>query len=292
MADQTSGYSNIRKEDAFILNGVMAMSSRFSNSPIFDNMSPITRGQTFAAKARALYEAAFSHDGRWQPSLALLQGCILLSFYEQTSRPSTSGWFFIGSAVRLALELGLNNIDAEDDEAPVTQKVPDKWILMEEKRRAWWAVWELDVFSSSILRRPYCIDKEHMTVLLPIPDTEWFADTPIPSTMIKTNTAEIWNTLNDHLHLGARAWFLISTFLMAKANDFVLHKDTTLEELTTFEASLKLFMLLQPQEHDLTAAGFPFNGTNFASYNWVISMIIMLHTYVKPCCSNAERRMR
>ncbi|KAJ9615910.1 hypothetical protein H2200_001987 [Cladophialophora chaetospira] len=279
--DGTSGYSNLKKEDAFMLNGVMAMSSRFSSSPFFDNMTPVTRGQIFATKARALYDAAFSHDSPWQPSLALLQGCILLSFHEQTSRPSTSSWFLIGSSVRLALELGLNNIDAKADEAQVTPKAPDEWVLTEEKRRAWWAVWELDVFSSTILRRPYCIDKEHMVVLLPIPDTEWFADTSVPSTMINTNTAQIWDTLQDHLHLGARAWFLVSTFFMARANDFLLHTDTTLEEINMFEGTLKLFMLLLPPEYDLTPSGFPFNERNFASYNWIISMIMMLHTYVE-----------
>ena len=281
MADQISGYPKLKPEDAFILNGVMAMSSRFSNSPFFDNMGPLTRGQIFAAKARALYELAFSHDGRWQPSLALLQGCILLSYYEQTSRPSTSSWFLIGSSVRLALELGLNNIDAGQDEPPAAQKTSDEWVIMEEKRRAWWAVWELDVFSSTILRRPYCVDKEHMTVLLPVPDTEWFADNPVPSTMINTNTAQIWNTLQDHMHLGTRAWFLVSTFLMARANDFLLHTDTTLEDINTFEATLKLFMLLLPPEYDLTPAGFPFNERNFASYNWIISMIIMQHRYAE-----------
>jgi hypothetical protein len=244
-------------------------------------MAPYARGQIFAAKARTLYDAAFSHDGHWQPSLALLQGCILLSFHEQTSRPSTSSWFLIGSSVRLALVLGLNNTDAEQDEPQVAQKTPDEWVITEEKRRAWWAVWELDVFSSTILRRPYCVDKEHMAVLLPIPDTEWFADTSVPSTMINTNTARIWETLHDHLHLGARAWFLISTFLMARANDFLLHTNTTLEEIDTFEATLNLFMLLLPPEYDLTPAGFPFNERNFASYNWIISMIVMLHTYVE-----------
>lgn len=292
MADQTSGYSNLKKEDAFILNGVMAMSSRFSNSSFFDDTSPVTRGQMFAGKARALYEAAFSHDGRWQPSLALLQGCILLSFYEQTTRPSTSSWFLIGSSVRLALELDLNNIDAGQDESPAAQKTPDEWVITEEKRRAWWAVWELDVFSSTILRRPYCIDKEHMAVLLPIPDAEWFAETPVPSTVINPNTARIWETLRDHMHLGARAWFLISTYLMAKANEFLLHTDTTLEEINTFEANLNLFMLLQPPEFDLTPAGFPFNERNFGSYNWIISMIIMLHTYVRTRPASKNYRMR
>ena len=292
MADQTSGYSNLSGKDALILNGLMAMSSRFSNSEYFDNIAPRTRGDAFAARARTLYETAFSHDGRWQPSLALLQGCILLSFYEQTKRPSTTSWFLIGSAVRLALELGLNNIDAGQDEAPVAQNPPDEGVITEEKRRAWWAVWELDVFSSTILRRPYCVDKEHMAVLLPIPDTEWFADNPVPSTMINTNTLRIWDTMRDHLHLGARAWFLVSTFLMAKANDFLLHNETTLQEINTFEATLKLFMLLLPPEYDLTPAGFPFNERNFASYNWIISMIIMLQTYVETCRAIPHYKIR
>jgi hypothetical protein len=278
LTDESLGYQNLTKEDAFILNGVMAMSSRFSNSPFFNNSCPVTRGQRFAAKARALHDAAFSHDDHWQPSLELLQGCILLSFHEQTSRPSTACWFLIGSTVRLALELDLNNIDAEPREPQVARKTPEEWVIAEERRRAWWAVWELDVFSSTILRRPYCIDKEHMAVLLPVPDSEWFADTHVPSTLINTNTARIWETLSDHLHLGARAWFLTSTFLMARANDLLLHTDTTLDDIETFEATLQLFMLLLPPEYDLTSAGFPFNERNFASYNWIISMIVMLHT--------------
>jgi hypothetical protein len=276
--DEDSSYADLRKEDRFILNGVMALSSRFSNSPFFENMAPVTRGEIFANKARASYDAAFSHDGRWQPSLALLQGCILLSFHDQTCRPSVSSWFLIGSSIRLALELGLNNVDADQNDKVIAQRTDEECVLMEERRRAWWTVWELDVFSSTILRRPYCIDKEHMAVLLPIPDADWFADRAIPSTMINTDPDQIWETLRDHAHLGARAWFLISTYFMAKANDYLLHTSTNLDKITTFEGTLKLFMLLMPPEYDLTPAGFPFDDVNFASYNWIISMTVMLHT--------------
>lgn len=277
---ETAGYTALSREEALILHGVMAMSARFSSSPFFDNMPPAGKGQVFATRALNLYQEAFTYEIRSQPSLPLLQGLILLSFYEQATQPSTKSWFLIGITIRLASELGLHNTDAAPETPQCSSpqwNTPEDWTFLEEKRRAWWLVWELDVFSSTILRRPYSIDKNHMAVLLPVSDSQWFSDTPMQSTAINPNTTQIWETLRDCPNLGARSWFLVAVFLAAKAHDFVLHKDTTLEDIASFEATLSCFRLLLPAEYDLSTASFPFNEDNFASYNFIVSMILMLH---------------
>lgn len=258
------------------------MSARFSTSSFFDNIPPATRGRSFATRAQSLYEAAFTHEKRSQPSLPLLQGCILLSFYEQTDHPAPTSWFIIGACTRLALELDLQNIDAKLDieQCPSPQGGADNdvWTTLEEKRRAWWLTWELDVFASTLLRRPQCIDKNNMSVMLPVQDSQWFTDTLVPSTMMNSNVTQIWSTLQDNMNLGARAWFLVATFLMAKAHDFVLHKDVTIHDIIALEASVSCFTLLLPPELDLSTVSSPIPEQDFASYNWTVSLIFMLHT--------------
>lgn len=274
----------------------MALSARFSGNEFF--LSPISKdkGKAFARKATALYTQALQSDDQGeeltQNSLDFLQGCILLAFYEQTNKITTQSWLLIGTCSRLAIDLGLNETDKNASHmktaaVPGEQSPAEFWTLEEEKRRAWWLVWELDVFAATILRRPHALNKDQVHVLLPVSDDLWFSDTPTESTFLQTDMLHTWQTLENFPNADERAWFLVTTFLMARAADFASpERSSTSQDILNFESTLNCFALLLPQSFQLDFVRAPFNEGTFAANNWALLTVFMLHTFVQlPSCT-------
>jgi len=117
-----------------------------------------------------------------------------------------------------------------------------------------------------------------MYVLLPVSDKYWFSDTPIPSTSIKADPFQAWDSLSGCPNQDERVWFLLSTFLMATAHDLSSRWVTTASDLMNFESTLDCFNLLLPTNFHLSSRCLVFSESNFANCNWVISTIVMLHT--------------
>lgn len=259
---------------------MFALSARFSTSPFFADTSPKVRGSVFSAMAQKIYEDAVRLNEIENCTFSLLQGCILLAFYYQTSRPSTTSWMLIGTCCRIAIELGLNKLDESIIFAPQDAQWTSimEWSQKEEKRRAWWLVWELDVFSSTILRRPHTIDKSQMQVLLPVSDANWLANNPVASAAFPSDPLSAWGTLNDTPNQDERAWFLVSSYLMATAHDISQRHDTCIQDRANFAATLDCFSLLLPSSFHLSSGSLTFNERNFSSSNWIISTVFMLNT--------------
>lgn len=265
-------------QEALLVYSMMALSARFSNAPEFSAIPAHQRGSLFATHASRLYQEATRLEELDAPcSLLLLQGCILLAIYQITCRPSTKSWVTIGTGCRLALELGLNRIDAdilsESDEVSLT---PDEWSKREEQRRAWWLIWELDVFSSTVLRRPYSLDRAQMWVLLPVSDSNWEQNLQVESKPIIADASRAWESLRDSENQDGRAWFLVCTFLMATAHDMSQRPTTREDERREFGATLDCFSLLLPQAFELRRLRF--DEDNCSSSNWVIALYFMLQT--------------
>jgi hypothetical protein len=282
-------YAELDAEDVLILNAMFALSARFSAHSYFGDTPAKGRGSVFSAIAKALYEDALRLDKLEQCTLPLLQGCILLAFYQQTSRPTTQSWLLIGMCCRIAFDLGLNKLDEDILLSPhaASWESAEEWSQQEEQRRAWWLVWELDVFSSTIQRRPHAIDKSQIHVLLPVSDSHWFANSPVDSAAILPDPVDSWKSLSGCPNQDERAWFLVSSFLMATAHDLSQRDDTRVEK-ASFASTLDCFSLLLPPSFHLSSRSLTFTEGNIASCNWIISTIFMLHTYDRhPSC--AER---
>jgi hypothetical protein len=279
---ETERYSDLVAEDALTITAMMALSARFSSNDFFGQTSPKERGEPFAIQARSLYDEALRLEKLDECSLGLLQGCVLLAFYQQTSKPTTQSWLLIGTCCRLAVDLGLNNVDKDmtqnKDLSPSDEEPTVPWSSREEKRRLWWLIWELDIFAATILRRPHMLEKDQMNVLLPVSDESWHSGRPTESAFMQTNVLHTWKTLSTSPNQDERAWLLVTTCLMAKAHDLSLHPRTTLQELLDFELTLNCFALLLPGQFHLDPCPPVFNESNFASQNWIIATIFMLHT--------------
>lgn len=266
-------------DERLLLCCMFALSARYSNSAEFADIHPTLRGNRFSAMARVLYDQARNLQ---PPSITLLQGCILLSFCQYTSEFSSHGWIVVGVCVRLAYELGLSDIDDDDDDngdSDSDSQMATSFTTLEkeERRRAWWLVWELDTFGSTVSRRPYAIDRRRMKVMLPISDEAWFSGRATSSSRLNTRPGESWKSLKGDENQDARAWFLVANHLMACTHEHMHHRRGTLEnDKVILENEVSCFRLSLPSKLQLGSAQLHTDAGPSTQYNWIIGIHLML----------------
>ncbi|KAI9873259.1 MAG: hypothetical protein M1830_000615 [Pleopsidium flavum] len=109
-----------KRLDAILVDAICALAARFSTHPLLTtpntsdgNNSDINNslhksdyGQAFARRAMSAVVGSFSC-----PKLAVVQACLLLA-YEQFGSDRDSGlWMYLGIAIRMAQDLGLQKLD-------------------------------------------------------------------------------------------------------------------------------------------------------------------------------------
>lgn len=166
-------------------------------------------------------DLAFSHINKAlaecddeMPPLCVIQALIIATHCQLTRGVHGKAWRSLGLCVRLAYEINLHLLDSQ-----TTVKVEDplQWQADEEKRRAFWAIWEMDVFASTIRRTPTAIDWTQMEILLPVDNADWFQCHPAPSCFMEVDENQRWKVLQDSNNQSPKAWFLVINSLMKAA---------------------------------------------------------------------------
>lgn len=256
--------------DAFLLYGIFALAARHSTHQCFQNIQASDRGEQFATKATRCYTALRTVE--YGPTLQYLQACILLCCYLHASGPGHPAWILTGVCVRFAYDLDLCDVDEREE--PGTD--PAQWTDLEERRRAFWLVWELDAFGSTISRRPSAINRNRMAVRLPVSDAAWFAETPIESPVLHPRPSEAWKILFDSPNQDERAWFLLANYLMVVCYDTCSSKHSCAHEQEELAGSVTCLSLAITQRFGLEIHPILFDSENFARSNWIIGMHLML----------------
>ena len=273
VANQNSDkYSHLTRDSALTLNCLISLSARFSTSPYFNGVAPQERGTPFARQAQALYEEATRFSEIQAPTLQYLQGCILLAYQNQASGPTSGGWLLVGTCARLAYDLGLNKIDEDSlsDPPPTPQWTSvEHWSWKEERRRAWWSVWELDAFASVISRRPFTLDRNRIHVFLPVSDDAWFAGEPVASAMINPEILHCWESLQDSPNQDERAWFLLGNYIMVQAHDLGQQRSINPKLVKDIESAVTCFSLLLPEKFHV-GSGYLLFDRGYQKSNWII----------------------
>jgi hypothetical protein len=148
-------------------------------------------------------------------SLPLLQALILITHWLLIQGVRGRAWRYLRVAVGSAYELNLHLIDAnkrDDDELD-----PEKWCEEEERRRAWWAIWEMDVFASVIRRCPTGIDWTQNETFLPAEDQNWLRGQPQKSCTLRLDLIERYKVLEATGNESPKAWFIVINALMKDA---------------------------------------------------------------------------
>lgn len=150
-------------------------------------------------------------------SIPLLQALILITHWLLIKGVRSRAWRYLGIAIRSAYELNLHLIDAgrgsEDQNLDHNQ-----WCEDEERRRAWWAIWEMDVFASVIRRCPTGIDWSQNEAFLPAEDTNWLIGKPQRSCPLELGLNR-WKSLEATGNQSPKAWFIVLNSLMKDAQN-------------------------------------------------------------------------
>ncbi|KAF8847735.1 hypothetical protein BDZ45DRAFT_311373 [Acephala macrosclerotiorum] len=191
-----------------LLASMFSLSARYtdfgrSSSPSHNEWLP---------RAQRLVDEALRVCSDDVPPLCLLQAMILTTFQELISGVRARAWRSVGTLVRVAYELRLHLIDKNPNRSHATAT------LDEEKRRAWWVIWEFDVFACAIRRLPTAIDWTQNETWLPIDDEIWFANGNARSCTLDPDPAVAWKTLQVSGSKSPKAWFIVVNALMWKAH--------------------------------------------------------------------------
>ncbi|EAW15393.1 fungal specific transcription factor domain-containing protein [Aspergillus fischeri NRRL 181] len=159
---------------------------------------------------------ALHECGDEEPPLCILQAFIVLSHCQLTEGVRGKSWRSLGTCVRLAYEMNLHLVDTETMDGDVEVDAA-QWCKDEEKRRAWWAVWEMDVFATTIRRTPTAIEWGQIETLLPVDDIYWFQNRPHGSCFFLKEPLCRWKTLQESGLQSAKAWYIVINSLMKDA---------------------------------------------------------------------------
>lgn len=242
-----------------LLAAMMGYAARFTNlSEATASTRPVLHPQHFLDLAVKFINDALSECDDDRPPLCVLQALIIVTHCQLTRGVHGKAWRSLGVCVRMAYELDLHLIDADADMSSPCRD-PQAWSQDEEKRRVWWAIWEMDVFASTIRRTPTAMDWRRMVVLLPAEDGAWFDLCPAQSEFLETDPMHRWKVLRESGCQSPKAWFIVINSLMKEAQLLILPgrrpridtrdgaPETQVEgELEIFANAIKCFSMALP----------------------------------------------
>jgi hypothetical protein len=209
-----------------LLAAMLSFSSRFDSEDENQNKrhSPasapsIQTSEYFLDLALKFADEAMQECGDEGPSLCLLQALTLITFQQLIKGVHSKAWRSLGTCVRVAYEFYLHLVDSDyvDQISPLSESETSRWCLDEEKRRVWWAIWEMDTFASTIRRCPTSIDWSQNETNLPIDDEHWFRGEFQPSCFLTKSILDRWKALQGSGNQSAKAWFIVVNSFMREA---------------------------------------------------------------------------
>lgn len=202
-----------------LLAAMFSFSARFRDRGLAGPLVDLPSPEYFHNIALRLTNDALEACSEETPPLCLLQAMILTTFQQLVTGVRGKAWRALGNCIRIAYELQLHLIDSKrnDDMDSINERDVEKWVFEEEQRRAWWVLWEFDVFASTIRRLPTAIDWHQNETWLPIDDKDWFGDVFAPSCCLATDPQQRWKLLEKTGNKGGKAWFIVINSLVRNA---------------------------------------------------------------------------
>ncbi|KAK0726085.1 hypothetical protein B0H67DRAFT_572307 [Lasiosphaeris hirsuta] len=203
---------------------MFSFSARHCLNTAADPASDCPSPSDFAQVASSQLDKSVDRYGDMPPPFWLLQAGILVTFYQLTQSVRSRSWKKLGDCIRYAYDTNLHIVDANHEPASARERGTvntRRWALLEERRRAWWAVWEMDVFASTIRRLPTAIDSSLNLTMLPVPDSCWFSETYQESCFLDKDCNLRWKHLSQSGNQSAKAWFVVVNSLMRNTQRIV-----------------------------------------------------------------------
>ncbi|TVY20120.1 putative transcriptional regulatory protein [Lachnellula arida] len=273
-----------RSAEPILVDAVCALAARFSDHPLLsashDSSYPKSEyGHAFARRAKAAVVDTFPC-----PSIAAVQACLLLAYEGFGSNQDSALWMYLGCAIRMAVDLGLQKLDGvkyQGEKDPAAQRVStgsfnsdppaaistrDKNRVEKERVDTLWAVFMLDRVISSGTGRPVTLRGKDFELSFPSLDS------------FETGWPNPFPALIQITHLYGRVSDLLNNIRDVK--DVTPKK---IDGLTAMEKDLTLFYQKLDTRLIFNAANFQHyakigEGTNFILVHfWFHALIMLVH---------------
>lgn len=184
-----------------LLTAIIAFAKPFGE---VGDASAIQNMRTSDIWERARYSVRECLDGYIDetPPLHLLQTLLMTTWNQLYRGVRSRGWRTLGECVRICYEMRLHDEDGD-------VQSPRSWIEREERRRAWWAAWELDIFAATMKRLPTAISWTTNKTMLPVPDSSWFSGVSLSSCYFSCDPSERWKAIEKSGNESGQAWFIV-----------------------------------------------------------------------------------
>ncbi|KAB8074398.1 fungal-specific transcription factor domain-containing protein [Aspergillus leporis] len=207
---------------------ICGLAGRFSGRPENDSRFKYSkrcqRGKGFLTRANRLFQREVLRmenlelelGSPQKPTFRFIQATTLLAFGEITSALSSRAYSLVSTAVRLAYDCGLDEIDsnltqldfeANDHRAECVKK--------EELRRVWWAISDMENFVCAIKCRPRLIDWSRCKTRLPCDDANWFQGREVPSSFLPASVYDLRESLDLPAHISVMGQRILAMHLFA-----------------------------------------------------------------------------
>lgn len=269
-------------ESTFLLYGMMALSARFSTLSCLTTVKFEERGTAFARKAQKMLEDRASAPGslgqQQKTTLKWLQGCLLLAYHSQGDNPQWMGDPLVYECQRLAAELELHRIDEDSPSlGHLQQESPKQWAEMEERRRAWWAVWDMSTFNAVASGQVFSVDKDYR-VFLPASDEAWFEEKPVSSAVLNLDVRFCWKSLKDCANQDEWASFIVSNYIMVRTCELGRQRNVDIATIEEIDTVVACWMFLFQEHVPADLSELVFDDQNYVKSNWTILSLLMIHT--------------
>ncbi|OAP62333.1 hypothetical protein AYL99_04536 [Fonsecaea erecta] len=199
------------------LKALLAAIFIFGGKGDVDGHSKALSRSHFGDLANDYIDKVLEECGDDQPPLCLLQAKILVTHWMIVKGVRGRAWRSLGLCIRIAFELGLDSVDS--DVVPNSSPIDlNRWCEDEERRRAFWALYEIDTFATVIKQVPNVTNWTPNKVLLPADDDRWFQGKYQQSSFLHHDFIERPKSLQQTGTKSARAWFLVLISFLAEAN--------------------------------------------------------------------------
>lgn len=276
------GWEHLQKDEIFMISGMFALAARFSDSVEFADIPMAARGLVFGDNASKLLEDIVA-KGTEDPTLNFICGCVVLALFYFSDGRLECGSAMTGTCLRYAYDLNLHAIDVQDLDQPGKAVTTgpfdaDLWVVSEQRRRIWWNIWKIEVFSSSMACKPCSIDLKDVAVRLPVADADWFAKNPVASAVLIDHPRTAWKTLSEVGSENPLAWFLLGLYLVSQANTALRRPMRPSPDfITELSSSICCFKLALPKP--LSSGSICFDKKDPKDANWAVQMHIIILTY-------------
>ncbi|KAF8469492.1 fungal-specific transcription factor domain-containing protein [Kalaharituber pfeilii] len=234
--------SEQQPEDINLLFAISAAALRFSTDRRLD--------PEYKKQFKALTKQKVIFNALENPSIQSLRAMIIIALDVVGSTNGPSGWGLLALTTRMAVHLGLNTepsnspaflISGTGKELPSISTwgvgmlpEPKDWIEQEGRRRLFWMVYALDIYSSLGTSLDLTLDEDEIERLLPCLDELWDRNEPTITRWFRTPTKQADNSVSNINTLSSFSFLIEILGLLGRIHRF-LRKTIDINNLSDVE---------------------------------------------------------